>query len=120
MFKTIEKLRQKPEGTKKRFAFTFAFIFCLIIFAVWLSVVYPNLKQKQAKESEISKLNSNETSAFADTLYSSFSSIKDQISNIKEAVSVFSNPSSYYSSTSTLSTSTVSNSATNTTDLIDN
>ena len=56
MFDLIEKLRAKPDKTKRRIAFLVAFFIAGIIFIVWLGVVYPNFRNKQAKEDNVSKL----------------------------------------------------------------
>lgn len=102
MFQTIEKLRAKPEGSKKKIAFLLAFLFSGIIFVVWLSVIFPDFKNKKLKESEIVNTGPSPISAFSDTLSSAFLSMGEQISNIKGAVSKLTNQEMYYSATSTL------------------
>ena len=46
MFNALEKLRQKPESVKKQIAFAVALSFAGIIFLVWLTVVYPDLRKE--------------------------------------------------------------------------
>lgn len=106
MFQTIEKLRAKPDGSKKKIAFLLAFLFSGIIFVVWLTIIYPDFKNKNQKEAQIVNAGPSPISAFSDTLSSAFSSMGEQISNIKGAVSKLTNQEMYYSATSTLRATT--------------
>ena len=49
MFDLIEKLRQKPNRTKKLIAFLGALLFVGIIFVIWLSVILPDFEHSQTK-----------------------------------------------------------------------
>jgi len=105
MFDFIEKLRQKPDRTKKQIAFLVSLLLAGIIFVIWLSVIYPDFKQKQAKESAISKLEPSPLSNFTDTFSSGISAIGEQFNKIKESISSLAT-TTYYSASSTDSATT--------------
>ena len=112
MFDLIEKLRQKPDGTKRRIAFLAAFFLSGFIFVIWLSVVYPDFRQQQSQENKVESLNPSPFSGFFETISGGFSGIGQQLNNIKEAVSSFSTNPAYYSATTTISTTTETSFAT--------
>ena len=101
MFETIEKLRDKPESTKKKIAFLISLIVVLIIFVIWLSVIYPDFKKSKLRDESISKIEPSPVSAFTDSLSSGLSSISEQFNKIKEVMSSFSTSAEYYTSTTT-------------------
>src|SRR3989344_3116676 len=101
MFNLIEKLRQKPDHTKKRIAFLLSF---------FLSVIYPDFKQKQEREEVISKLEPSPLGTFGETFRTGASAIRDQFMNIKESIESITTNSAYYSTTTEpliISTSTI-------------
>ena len=87
MFETIERLRQKPERTKKRVAFLVAFCFAGIIFVIWLSVVYPAFRESGQNEQKVSSSEPSPLSTFEDTLSTGFSAITDQFKLFKSSIS---------------------------------
>ena len=110
MFNLIEKLRQKPDHTKKRVAFLSAFLLAGIIFVIWLSVIYPDFKQKQEREEVVSKLEPSPLGTFGETFRTGASAIRDQFINIKESIESITTNSTYYSTTTEpliISTSTI-------------
>jgi hypothetical protein len=103
MFNLIEKLRRKPEKTKKLIAFSTALSFTGIIFVVWLSVVFPDFRKSQQKEDTIAKLEPSPITTFGETIGTGFSAIGEQFSKLKESVSSMTSSitqnSTFYSTT---------------------
>ena len=103
MFDLIERLRQKPHGVKKRIAFFSAFSFSLVIFIIWFTVLYPDLKQGEEKQT------ANAGSAPISTVSAMFeeglSGISKSIADLKEAVASLpvGENSLYYTASSTVS-----------------
>lgn len=89
MFQYIEKLREKPDSTKKRVAFLGAFMVSGIIFVVWLSVLYPSWRNQERKEEAASKIEPSPLSGFAGNISQGFSSMRGEFSKIKESMSFF-------------------------------
>ncbi|MCX6701761.1 MAG: hypothetical protein NTX96_01015 [Candidatus Zambryskibacteria bacterium] len=87
MFELIEKLRQKPDRTKKQIAFLVAFFLTGIIFVIWLSVVYPDFKQGNLKEEVVSKLEPSPLGTFGETFKTGMSAIGEQFTKLKESIS---------------------------------
>ena len=96
MFNFLEKLRQKPAYIKKQVAFFIAFSVAGIIFVVWLSVIYPDFRQRQDQQEKISQLEPSPVSSFTQTISSGISGIKDQIGQLKSAVSSFTSDPLHY------------------------
>lgn len=86
MFQYIEKLRAKPDSTKKQVAFIVAFVISGIIFVIWLSVIYPHWKEDQENIEKVSKVEPSPLAGFVDNITNGFSGIKEQYSNIKESM----------------------------------
>lgn len=101
MFQLIEKLRQKPERKKKQIAFFTALSVAGIIFVVWLSVIYPDIKSKKDQENMVKKLEPSAAQSFGATILGGFSAVGEQFGKIKETISTFSGSAEYYSSTTT-------------------
>lgn len=87
MFEYIEKLRQKPEKTKKQVAFLVALTFSGLIFVVWLSVIYPDWRESERKEAKVVKLEPSPMAGFMANLSAGIDGMKDQFSGLKESVS---------------------------------
>ena len=102
MFKYIERLREKPDRIKKQIAFLSAFLFVGIIFVMWLSVIYPDFKQRQSRETEVSRLSPSPIKTFGVSFASSVTAISDQFNKMKELMSSFSSEPAYYSGTTTV------------------
>ncbi|MBA3732838.1 hypothetical protein H0W91_00495 [Patescibacteria group bacterium] len=92
MLEILEKVRQKSPRQKKQIAFSFAFFISGLIFVIWLSVIYPDFRQKQIQTQNASSLEPSPLSTFGETLTGGFKAIKDTLSSIK-------NSSVYYSTT---------------------
>jgi len=105
MFDLIEKLRAKPDSTKKQIAFLVALSVAGIIFVIWLSVIYPDWKEGEIKESNVAKIEPSPLSGFTSNFSNGLTSIKEQFSKLKESVSSFSNSPEYYRA-ETIGTST--------------
>ena len=101
MFQLIEKLRHKPNSTKKQIAFLVALSFAGIIFIVWLSVVYPDFRQSQEAEQRVADLTPSPISGFMASITTGFSAIGEQIAKMKDTMTSFSIDPAYYSATST-------------------
>ncbi len=103
MFDLIERLRQKPEKSKKKIAFLASFFVTGLIFAVWFSVIYPDFSFKQ-KQKEAAKV-VNETSpaeGFFENILAGFSDVKSQFKDLKTLISSFSTTTHYTSNDSTV------------------
>jgi hypothetical protein len=98
MFNFLEKLRAKPEKTKRRIAFLFAFCFAGAIFVVWLSVIYPNFRQTLAEKEKNSNLEPSPSKAFTEILSDGFANIGVQFSKIKSLTNLLSSPETYQNS----------------------
>ncbi|HEY4509118.1 MAG TPA: hypothetical protein VJC13_02445 [Candidatus Paceibacterota bacterium] len=107
MFPLIEKLRQKPSRTKKQIAFVVSFLLAGVIFVIWLSIIYPDFSQRQAKEISASKLEPSPISNFGETFSSGLSAIGAQFSKIKESLSSLSTTTYYFASTTQEATTTI-------------
>jgi hypothetical protein len=88
MFDYIEKLRAKPEGAKRRFAFLAAFFVAGILFVVWLSVLFPDWREAQSEQGG-SEATITPTSAMGSTFAQGFAAIKDSLESMKESISAF-------------------------------
>lgn len=101
MFELIEKLRKKPEHTKKRYAFLFAFFVSGIIFVVWLSIIVPDFMDQKSKEDKIASLEPSPFGAFWESFKTGTTAIGEQFSEFKKTISSISTNPSYYSATTT-------------------
>lgn len=84
MFEYIEKLRGKPEATKKRIAFFGALVFSFFILVIWLSVVVPKVKNPEVVKEK--PTTPSPLSAIGDNISDGFSSIKEAFSGVKDSV----------------------------------
>ena len=103
MFEIIEKLRQKPDRTKKQIAFLVALLFAGIIFVIWLTVVYPSFKQDQKKVDAVSKLEPSPLKALGETFSTGASALGEEFGKLRETISSF---TTSFTSSSSVSTST--------------
>ncbi len=87
VFNLIEKLRQKPEGAKKRIAFLASFSFSVLILGIWFSVIYPDFKFKEKQKQSAAAVESGPTESFFKNIKDGFSGAKEQIDIIKQSVS---------------------------------
>ena len=102
MFDLLEKLRQKPEGTRHTIAFAMAFFVSAIILVVWLTVIYPDWSNSQSLQAKVVAKSPSPWSAFIDNISNGASAIGSQIGAIKGVISSFSSTTPvYYSATST-------------------
>lgn len=84
MFDFIEKLREKPDRIKRKVAFLTASCFSVVILLLWISVIYPDFRDKQQK---INNIESSPTSVFGKTIDSGISEFGDRFSKIKDLIS---------------------------------
>ncbi len=105
MFDLIENLRQKPDRVKKKIAFSISFSFCLVVFVVWLTVIYPDFKDKQKRKSASSISSSTPVDTLASVFTSSFSKINNQVKQAKQTIqeALSSSTPFYYQATGTVS-----------------
>ena len=108
MFNLIEKLRQKPPRVKKQVAFLTSLSIAGIIFVVWLSVIYPDFRQRQEREQKVSSLEPSPVSTFGQTFQTGIGAIKDQFEKLKGAISSFSTDPAHYSATTSETNMTAS------------
>lgn len=101
MFDFLEKLRAKPDRTKKQIAFLSALFFVGIIFVMWLSVIFPNWRESQSKEAKASEFPPSPISAFLGTFSSGISAISEEFSKLKDSISSLTKAQDYYVSTTT-------------------
>jgi len=106
MFEFLEKLRQKSDKEKKRFAFLVSFLFSVTIFGLWFFAVYPSFKEQSDIEKKVKALESSPTESMASVIMSSFGQIKEKISEMKNIGSGIIGDSDYYQATSTEATTT--------------
>lgn len=83
----IDKLREKPIGTRKRIAYATSAVVTLAIFGVWVSVFHFGVEQKSV-ESTAAVANSSDTdvnpfSAFWDVISKGWGGLSDNINQIK-------------------------------------
>ncbi len=88
MFEYIEKLRGKSEKTKKRIAFFGALGFSVVILGIWLSVVYPQIKNPEVVE-KVQTGGPSPLSALGDNIYDGFSSVRGAFGGFKETFDTF-------------------------------
>ena len=101
MFNTLEKLRQKPESVKKQIAFAVALSFAGIIFLVWLTVVYPDLRKEKTQNDKLNNLEKIPVTSFTETFSGRFSGIVGEFKKVKELISSFKIGPEYYRATTT-------------------
>ncbi len=100
MFEFIENLRQKPNSAKKRIAFFTSLSISLVVFAVWVTVIYPDMKNNRVI-SETSSSTPVET--LASFMSDGFSQLKVKVGEVANAFSSFaSSTSMYYATSSTM------------------
>lgn len=118
MFDLIERLRQKPDGAKKRIAFLTSLSLTGFIFAIWLSVIYPDFSFKERQKQTASANKAGMFSSFVANITEGFGGVKTQINNIKDAVSSLSTTTHYTVDTEASST-VVTGQSTTTTEVSD-
>jgi hypothetical protein len=87
MFNFLEKLRAKPDKTKKQMAFLVALSVCGIIFVVWLTVILPDFRNTETKQAQATALTPGLISTFSDTFSSGIQSIGSTFSELKTTLS---------------------------------
>jgi hypothetical protein len=87
MFELLERLREKPDHTKKQIAFFLTVLIVGFIFVIWLSVIYPDFKDKSLIDDKVSKLEPSPLGTFSETFKTGISAIGEQVTQLKESVS---------------------------------
>ena len=100
MFEYLEKLRQQPEGLRKRIAFLSALGFSLIILAVLVTVLYPDWHDGQTQQAKAEAMSPSPLSTFGSTLGDGFAAIGSQFGLLKNSISVFNSDAVHFSATS--------------------
>jgi hypothetical protein len=104
MFDLIERLRQKPEKTKKRIAFSVAFSFSLTILIVWFTVLYPDFNND--KSGEVANVSSSgPVENIGDIFRAGFAKVGEAISEVKSTMSDIASTTSTYYGTSSVQSS---------------
>lgn len=101
MFEYLEKLRQKPEKTKNFIAFSASLFFAGCIFLMWLTVVFPDVRQDQATKDKIAAIEPSPFSALFGNIAKGFSEVQNKFTSVKSVISNFSANAVYYESTTT-------------------
>lgn len=96
MFELIDKIRQKPEKTKKRIAFLASLTFTGIILFFWILAVYPDFKERNSIEKKARKLESGPSSSFASVFSGKVGEIKEQFSKLRGYASSLTPTEDYY------------------------
>jgi hypothetical protein len=112
MFEFLEKLRQKPENVKKRIAFLTAFSFAGIIFVVWLSIVYPDLKNSNPDKNSSKESEPTPLSALGENISAGFSSISGEFGEIKNMIGGFVQNTSEFVATTSVANTEISSTTT--------
>lgn len=107
MFELIERLRRKPDRTKKQVAFLAALFVAGVIFVIWLSVIYPDFRKRQKNIDRVANLEPSPLGTLGETFRTGFSAIGEQFTSLKESVSSITSSPAYYSTTSTTTTEAV-------------
>ena len=84
MFEIIENIRQKSDREKKRIAFLTSLLFSVIIFAIWISVWYPDWKNHETFSNRYAEPSSLAPLSSISSLFSSgFSEVQANFIEIK-------------------------------------
>lgn len=108
MFEYIEKLRNRPEKSKKRIAFLGAFSVTAVIIAVWATTLYPDFIDSENRQEAAASKGPSPVGSFLQSFSDGFGAIGEQFANIKNAMSSFSNNAVHYSATTTEASTTES------------
>src|SRR5262245_6201177 len=101
MFESLDRLRQKPDGAKRKIAFFTSFSVVLVIFVVWLTVIYPDFMNKNSGE-VVEKKADAPVDNFASVFTESLNRLGEEIGKLKDLTSgLSSSTSSYYNATDT-------------------
>ena len=99
MFDFLEKIRSKSEKTKKIFAFSVSLFVAGLIFVIWISVIYPDFRNRETKSEKVAQLEPSPISTFGDTVATAFSAMGEQFGQMKNMVSeLASTTTAHYSS----------------------
>lgn len=101
MFEFLEKLRSKPEKTRKLVAFSTALSFVGIIFLVWISILYPDWKYQKDKEDKITSKEPSPINTMIDAVSKTLINVKDQVSLLGGITSDISSTTFHYVSSTT-------------------
>lgn len=105
MFEFIEKIRQKPEGLKKKVAFLASFFIAGLIFVIWLSVIYPNIMNNKKVDSLTEKRKEDPISSLANIISSGVYSVSNELGSLKDLISNVGTKEDYFSASSSKQTS---------------
>lgn len=106
MFDVLEKLRQKPEPTRRRIALLSAFSITLVIFIVWMTVIMPDWTQNQNKQAEALSSQPSPWSAISANFATGMQGITAGWSVLHTLAGSFDSGTDHYVATTTVATST--------------
>lgn len=86
MFDLIEKLRQKSDKSKNKIAFLTSFTFSGLIFVVWLTIIYPDLKFIEKQKQTATASESSLSGSFIENMKEGFLGLKKEINDLKSVV----------------------------------
>lgn len=103
MFKYLDYLRKKPDIYKKTFAIMVSFFVVGVMFVVWLSVIYPDIKNIGQKKAKIKENNPTAISAFMANVFEGFGSIQESFGELTGSMDDINNllETTYYNSSTT-------------------
>lgn len=109
MFKYLDNLRKKPDSYKKKFSILVSLLVVGLIFVVWLSVIYPDVRDMGKKKAELRK-DPTPANAFLSNMWDGFRSLGENFGNLNKTVSDLGNSieNSYYLASTTSDTSNFS------------
>ncbi len=103
MFELLERLRQKPEGVRKRFAFMVAFCVAGTILLIWASVVMLDWNESRTQQAQVEAASASPFSTFGASVATGFSAIGTQLGELKNTfTNLTSTESAHYEATSTV------------------
>lgn len=104
MFKYLDYLRKKPDIYKKTFAVMTSFFVVGVMFVIWLSVIYPDIKNVGQKKAKIEENNPTAISAFMANVFEGFSSIGESFGELTNSMDDINNllETTYYNSSTTI------------------
>ncbi len=86
MFELLESVRKKPENTKRLIAFFISFLFCALMFVIWISVWYPQWKDGELAKQTDTPSTLAPLSSLTQTFSSGFSQVGNEFSKLKTII----------------------------------
>ncbi|MDQ5949014.1 MAG: hypothetical protein QG589_140 [Patescibacteria group bacterium] len=101
MIEFLDKLREKPVRVRKQIAFLFSLCIVGIIFVIWLSVWYPDMRDNARIQARVSSAEPSPLSSFMSTVSNGVGSLSDNIDSFKKTSAELLNKPSHFTATGT-------------------